>query len=188
MDQGCPLSGVVYQFYYIDLLEITNRKEAEDCIGFVNDITIIAEGTNLQEAFKKPTMVITRKADGQEWAALHDCKFALDKFGLMGLTRRRERDPMDARKTKLITRPTIQLGNHVIEPTTSHKFSGVIMDQELCFKEHVNYALEKGNKFVGQYQRLTKPSKGTTANHMRQYYNTVAVPRMLYAADVFFVG
>ena len=94
---------------------------------------------------------------------------------------------MDARKTKPITRPTIQLSNHVIEPTTSHKFSGVIMDPELCFKKEVKYALEKGNKFMGQYQRLTKPSKGAIAKHMCQYYNAVAVPRMLYAADVFLI-
>ena len=59
---------------------------------------------------------MTRKAGGQEWAALHDFKFTLDKFGLMELTRRRERDPMDTRKTKPITRLTIQLSNHVIEP------------------------------------------------------------------------
>ena len=65
MDQGYPLSGVVYQFYNADLLEITNRKEAKDCIGFVNDTTIIAEGTNLQEAFKKLTTVMTRKAGRQ---------------------------------------------------------------------------------------------------------------------------
>ena len=61
------------------------------------------------------------------------------------------------------------------------------MDQELRFKEHINYALEKGNKFMGQYQRLTKPSKGATVKHMRQYYNAVAVPRMLYTADVFLI-
>ena len=45
--------------------------------------------------------------------------------------------------------------------------------------------LEKGNKFVGQYQRLMKPSRGTTAKHMCQHYIAVAIPRMLYAADIF---
>ena len=62
MDQGCPLSGVEYQFYNADLLEITNRKEAEDCIRFVNDTIIIAEGANLQEAFKKLTTVTSNIA------------------------------------------------------------------------------------------------------------------------------
>ena len=66
---------------------------------------------------------------------------------------------MDTRKTKPTTRPTIQLSNHVIKPTTSHKFLGVIMDQELHFKEYINYALAKGNKFMGQYQRLTNHPK-----------------------------
>ena len=171
----------------MDLLEITDGKNTEDCIRFVDDMTIIAEGTNLQEAFEKLAAIMTRKAGGQEWAMLYDCKFALDKFGLMGLTKWQEWDPMNAKKTRPITRPTIKLGNHIIKPTTTHKFLGIIIDQELCFKEHVNYALEKGNKFVGQYQRLTKPSRGATAKHMCQYYIAVAIPRMLYTTDIFLI-
>ena len=46
-----------------------------------------------------------------------------------------------------------------------HKFLGVLIDQELCFKENINYTLQKGSKF----------------------YLAVAVPRMLYAADLFLV-
>ena len=81
MDQGCPLSDIAYQFYNADLLEVTNRNNAEDCIGFVNDTTIIAEGANLQENFEKLVAAITSKVGGQEWATLHDCKFVL-----LGLT------------------------------------------------------------------------------------------------------
>jgi hypothetical protein len=61
------------------------------------------------------------------------------------------------------------------------------MDQELRFKEHTNYALKKGEKYINQYRRLARPTKGVTAKHMRTYYLTVAMPRMLYAADVFLI-
>ena len=64
MDQGCPLSGAAYQFYNVDLLEITDGKNTEECIRFVDDTTIIAKGTNLQEAFEKLGTIMTRKAGG----------------------------------------------------------------------------------------------------------------------------
>ncbi|KAF8526480.1 hypothetical protein JB92DRAFT_3108284 [Gautieria morchelliformis] len=117
----------------------------------------------------------------------HDCMFAVEKFGLMGLTRRREKDPTRPRKNRPITRPSIRIGWHVIKPTERHKFLGVIMDQELRFRQQVHHALMKGDAYINQYKRLTKQTKGTTAKHMRKYYLAVAIPRMLYAADIFLI-
>ena len=68
-----------------------------------------------------------------------------------------------------------------------HKFLGVLIDQELRFKEHANYALAKGSKYLVQYRQLAKSTKGITAKHMWKYYLTVAVLKMLYAADTFLV-
>ena len=68
-----------------------------------------------------------------------------------------------------------------------HKFLGLIVDQELRFKEHTNYALAKGVKFIRQYRWLARATKGVSARFMRKFYLTVVVPRMLYAADVFLV-
>jgi hypothetical protein len=51
--------------------------------------------------------------------------------------------------------------------TMTHKFLGLLMDQELRFKEHANYALKKGEAYISQYRRLTRPTKGVTDKHMR---------------------
>jgi ribonuclease HI len=187
MDQGCPLSAIAYQFYNAGLIEIAHRTSGEDCVGFVDDTTVTAEGLDLHDAFAKLERVMTRAGGALEWADTHECTFAVEKFGLMGLTRRRERDPTKDKKTRPLTRPSINIGRHVVKPTESHKFLGVIIDQELRFKEQVNYALQKGSKFVEQYRRLAKPSRGVPARHMRQYYLAVAVPKLLYAADIFLV-
>ena len=40
---------------------------------------------------------------------------------------------------------------------------------------------------MSQYGRLARMSKGVTAKHMTEFYLAVAVPRMLYAADLFLV-
>jgi hypothetical protein len=147
----------------------------------------MAEGADLEEAFEKLTDIMTRPDGAYSWAAKHDCHFAVEKFGLMGLTRRREKNPEKHGRTRPVQRPPIKIGQHVVKPTTTHKFLGLIMDQELRFKEHTNYALKKGETYINQYRRLARPTKGVTAKHMRTYYLTVAVPRMLYAADVFLI-
>ena len=66
----------------------------------------------------------------------------------------------------------------------THKFLGVILDQELHWKEHIQYALQKGTKSVTQYQRLSKPMMGVLAKYMQWFFISVAIPRMMCAADL----
>ena len=68
-----------------------------------------------------------------------------------------------------------------------HKFLGVMLDQELCWKEHCQYMLQKGVKWVMQYRRLAKVTKGVSAKYMRQFFISVSIPRMMYVADLFLV-
>ena len=111
--------------------------------------------------------------------------FHSDSSRLMGFTRRRETAHGGNKKTRLITRPTIDLPGQTILPSTSHKFLGVLLDQELRFKEQAAYALDKGTKWTEQYRRLAKGTKGISAKHMTVFYFTIALPKMLYAADLF---
>jgi len=66
-----------------------------------------------------------------------------------------------------------------------HKFLRVLIDQELKWHAHVNYALAKGTKWITQYRQLAKPSKGISAKYMQRFYITISIPCMLYAADLF---
>ena len=52
----------------------------------------------------------------------------------------------------------------------------------------MNYTLQKGTKWVTQYQRLSKPSKGISAKYMRCLFISIAIPKMLYAADLFLIS
>jgi len=70
LDQGCPLSGIAYQFYNADLIKIPDKKSGEDCIGFIDDTTITAEGRDLEEAFKKLGDTIARLGGALYWAKL----------------------------------------------------------------------------------------------------------------------
>jgi hypothetical protein len=129
MDQGCPLSGITFQFYNADLLDITRKGDREDSVAVVDDTTILARGANLEDAFR-----IIRPKGALEWLDLHDCEFALNKFGLMGFTRRRTASGQGSSKTHPAERPSLKLRDFTIESKDTHKFLGVIMDQELRFK------------------------------------------------------
>jgi len=61
------------------------------------------------------------------------------------------------------------------------------MDQELCFKEQAAHALAKGMKWVSQFKRMAKIAKGMKGEFMRAMLYGVALPSMLYAADIWCV-
>lgn len=122
-----------------------------------------------------------------DWSKTHNCHFAMDKFALVGFSRKREKDPENPKKTRLKKRPSINLNGTEVKPTAYHKFLGILIDEELRFNMHTDYALKKGTTWVSQFRRLAKPTKGIAMKYMRRYYLTVAVPKMLYAADVFLV-
>src|SRR5882724_7990595 len=90
-------------------------------------------------------------------------------------------------KTMPERRRPIFLWGVKVPAVATHKFLGVILDQELWWKEHVQYTLQKGTKWVALYRRLAKPMKGVSAKHMRWFYISVAIPKMLYAADLFLI-
>ena len=53
-----------------------------------------------------------------------------------------------SRKYQLQTHPTISLNNVQVERTISQKHLGVILDEKLNFKEHVDSAISKVNKGI----------------------------------------
>ena len=88
-------------------------------------------------------------------------------------------------RTAPIARLTLVLRQQNIIPAHSYKYLGVILDQELHFREHVSYALSRGTAWVLQFQRLSRPTMGMPPRYMRLLYKVIDVARMLYAADVF---
>jgi len=93
LDQGCPLSGVAFQFYNADLLDICVPAHGEDAVAFMDDTLILAWGKTLDESNQKVRYMMEKSQGGLDWSRTHQCNFAIDKFGVMGLTRWRERNP-----------------------------------------------------------------------------------------------
>ncbi|KAA1469985.1 hypothetical protein DENSPDRAFT_756067, partial [Dentipellis sp. KUC8613] len=82
-DQGCPASGIFFQFYNSDLLDVPQEANEEYGVAFVDDTAFIAVADTLEEAAEKLRDMMERPNGGFAWADSHMCEFAVDKFALM---------------------------------------------------------------------------------------------------------
>jgi hypothetical protein len=183
-DQVCPLSCILYIFYNSDLLDVAKIDQGELSEGFIDDITYLAMGKTLNDMHRQITDMMTCKGGGLLWFMFHNSEFEDNKLRAVDFTRHREKHPMKRKHTWPIRHPPFVIGNLTITPSPSHKCLGVILDQELHFREHAAYTLAKGTDWVMKFHRLSKPSSGMPAKFARWLFNGIAVPRMLYAADI----
>jgi hypothetical protein len=61
-----------------------------------------------------------------------------------------------------------------------------LFDQELCWHEQTCNTIEKTTKWIMLFKRLARSTVGLSAKMMRQLYTAVAIPKMTYAADVWY--
>ena len=71
-----------------------------------------------------------------------------------------------------------------IQPVKSIKYLGVIFYRNLNWKVHQAYTVKKGAKWAVQIQRLTHPTWKITPKFAKQLFTIVALPRVLYAVDL----
>jgi hypothetical protein len=119
-----------------------------------------------------------------KWAVIHNCEFGMEKFQLIDITRRLVPNPINPRKKIPMPRKTLILGNKRIPSKETAKFLGVTIDNKLNWKGQCASALAKGQDWVIHFSRIARASR-VHAKYLHQLYLSIAVPRMLYAADVF---
>jgi hypothetical protein len=183
IDQGDPLSSACYNFYSADLIEPSNDPD-ELKSAFVDDIFFMVASPTFEENNRKLENMITRPGGAIEWSTSHKSNFEIDKFGLLHMSRKTEPDPTRPGKRRPLTRPSLQLAEHTIKPSASHKFLGVYLDQALNFKEHANYALGKGERYAAQVRRLIQGRKGVPSYIAAKLYQSVTLKKTLYAAEI----
>ena len=60
-----------------------------------------------------------------------------------------------SRKKKVQIHPTINLGNIQVERASHHKYLGILLDEKLNFKQHIDAAILKINKGISVIKKLT---------------------------------
>ena len=188
LNQGCMLSMYLYNHYNTGQVDGSRGKKGEISGGFMDDSMGAAEGRTMHEAVENAAALFSRQGGPGERADTHGAVYNYDKFGYVGFSRRRRKDPRNQRRMLPETRLIIKIGQFTIWPASSHKFLGLIMDQELRFKEQAAHALSKGTKWVTQFRRTAKVAKGMKGEFMRAMLYGVALLSMLYVVDVWCVS
>jgi len=80
------------------------------------------------------------------------CTCDFNKFSLVDFT---------LSKTK--PRPPMTIHGNIITPSPLHRFLGVIVDQELRWKEHAAFTLAKGAGYAALLRCLSRPTHGIPA-------------------------
>jgi Reverse transcriptase (RNA-dependent DNA polymerase) len=171
--QGDPLSMVLYQFYNADILDVPNYAN-ETAIAYVDDALIMATANDFTTTHSMLTEMMTRENGIYDWSKTHNSPLEHSKLALIDFAHRNNKKE----------RPNLTLPDTTLTPTVSTKYLGIMIDQHLDWKaQHAN-AIEKGSKWASQIRRITRPSWGITPKYARQLYIGVALPRILYGADV----
>ena len=165
---------LLYIIYDSDLVDVSKGKN-KLTLAFVDDTVFLVIANSFQDAHNILLNMLERPGGGFAWSNDHNSRFEASKFALMDFT---------MSKTKL--RPQMMIRGATIKPTPSHKFLGVIVDQELRWREHAAYAIAKGASHAMLLRCLSSPSHGISAKLIRQLYQAVAIPKMTYAASVWF--
>jgi hypothetical protein len=146
--QGDLLSMALYQFYNTDLIEIPNKGEGETAEAYVDNAIILVLANSFEEAHKNLKSMMTREGRAISWAKKHNSPFKYNKLTLIDFAHSRQ----------LAEHPPLVLLNIIINLTKSSKYLGIILDQNLNWKEQSVYVQEKGLKWAAQICRAARPS------------------------------
>jgi Reverse transcriptase (RNA-dependent DNA polymerase) len=173
--QGDPLSMGLYQYYNADLLSIPTEPN-QLAIAYVDDAILFASRATFEETHESIIDMMMKEKDAIEWSKDHNSPLEYSKLALIDF----------AHSSHKVTRPNLSLPHGIVEPQSSTKYLGVILDQHLNWTAQWAYVLKKGSNWTSQIKRIVRPSWGITPKYARRLYIGVALPRMLYSADVWF--
>jgi len=186
-DQGCNLAMYGYCFYNASQIEGSIGKKDELVTNFADDAACATSAKTLEEAAEKMRTLFQRVGGPAIWGHTHFSVYEFRKFTAMWMSRMRlEIIDQEGRKKRAkhpLTRIRID-DEHKVTTMSSHKFLGIILNDELWFQKHAAYALGKGERWISQIKRLAKVTKGMHGAHARRLYYSVAIPSMLYAVDM----
>ena len=177
--QGDPISMLLYILYNVDLLEALRRLD-EDAIGYIDDALVVATGRTLKETTTSLKRFMERRDGGFDWALDHNSNFEISKVAVMHCQPK-------ARKPTDRPNPTLKLRGRVIKEVASYKYLGVHIDGQLRWKIQENEAMAKATSYILMFRRLTRTNLGIRPRLMRLLYISVAIPKMTYALDVWYV-
>ncbi len=167
--QGSPLSPSLYMYYNGDLLDIP--KQRGTCLGYIDDITFGVQGPSDTGNIRKLRPILK---EAEEWRAKHGVQFEPSKYMLVHFTR----------NYRQATEAGLTINGITIEPSKEAKYLGVIFDQELRYKSHLQRLTKKGTEAALALSAIAKGVTGTPFRYVRQLFQAVIATRTDYGAVI----
>ena len=122
---------------------------------YVDDMALVASAGTFKDMHHILHGMMSQSGGGLQWAAAHNSKFEASKSVLIDFSR-----------AKGIVHPDMALQGLLIKPSTSHKFLGVLLDQELRWQHQADYMLGKVLKWLLAFCRLARTASGVNLQLM----------------------
>src|SRR5271169_7105374 len=135
--QRSSLSPLLYIYYNADLLDIAPQHQATG-MGFIDDILYGIQGRTDKENACKIERILN---DAEEWRKKHGVQFEISKYMLVHFTCNQ----------RMETKASVTVNGITVEPSSEAKYLGVIFDQELRFKSHLQHVVKKAPTWQWHY-------------------------------------
>ena len=147
-------------------------------ISKLDDTTLLASGKDFDEAHKTIKNMMERENGVFEWSRSYNSP-GDEKASP------RQLHPI-ARKGGQGQAPHPRPATHRLTASPHAKLLGVLLDSKLTWKAQHEKVREKAVKRTAAFKRFTKAANGIRMREARKLYNAVAVPKITYAADLWF--
>jgi hypothetical protein len=184
--QGDPSSMNYYGFYNAPLIEIA-ASDDELSPGFVDNSMMLAISDTLEQCHEKLKDMMEHPNGGFDWSLSHNSPFELSKTALMNFPRS-FRDPIPGALSLSKPNADRSVLTSLTHPVSLYKYLGVIFDPKLRWSLHQKKALAATSFWASRIGCLSRSASGVSSAGTKQLYNTVAVPRFSYGAEVWYTG
>jgi len=165
--QGSPLSPILFTFFNSDLVDqpVDTNGGAS---AYIDDYFRWKAGKSAEENLKKLQEEDIPRIEA--WAKRTGSSFAAEKTELIHLTRRK----------KDLGKGEITMNGKVVKAAAKAKLLGVVFDQEMRWKQHVQQVVKRATKVALSMGGL----RNLRPTQMTQLYQACVVPQLDYASTV----
>lgn len=166
--QGSVLGPTLWNIMYNGILKL-NLPDGADLVGFADDVAITACGKHKDEVefIASETISIV-----ENWLKSMKLTLASHKTEMVLISSRKK--PETA---------VIKIDNHILLSSRSVKYLGIMLDDKLNFKTHIDYVADKASKKIAALSRML-PNIGGPRSSKRLLLARVISSTILYAAPV----
>jgi hypothetical protein len=162
--QGSILGPLLFLLYIND---ISNISDSFFMILYADDTNIFFSGNDLQTLYNQINSDLNKVL---EWLRANKLSLNINKSHCMIFSNR-----------QVNYNDNIKMNNEIIENVNSSKFLGVILDNKLCWSEHIAYIKGKISRNLGI---VCKARKVLNQDSLKNLYYAFIYPHLCYCVEI----